>query len=56
MVEFCIDEPRNRMHYRYNGANKRCMKVTDSDWQTCSDDFQWATCASEHWSEVNCDW
>jgi len=40
MVEFCIDEGNARMHYRYNSTGKWCMKVTDSDWQTCSDDFQ----------------
>ncbi|KAK0753011.1 hypothetical protein B0T18DRAFT_385147 [Schizothecium vesticola] len=45
MVEFCIDECNARMHYCYNGAGKRCMKVTDSDWQTCSDDFQWVSSA-----------
>ncbi|KAK0753012.1 hypothetical protein B0T18DRAFT_385148 [Schizothecium vesticola] len=55
--EICVDERNERLHFYYtDGQPKRCMRVTSSEWQTCSDDFQWATCASEFWEEKPCDW
>lgn len=56
MVEWCIDTQRERGHFRYEGQGKRCMVVESSEWQRCSDDWAWATCASEVWKEVNCTW
>ncbi|KAK4031803.1 hypothetical protein C8A01DRAFT_21038 [Parachaetomium inaequale] len=57
MTEFCIDEANDRAHFRFSHqSDKRCMRVYDSEWQTCSDDFQFATCAKEYYQEVQCDW
>lgn len=39
--EICVDERNARLHFYYaDGQPKRCMRVTSSEWQTCSDDFQ----------------
>lgn len=56
MIEFCIDEKRERMHFKFQGQEKRCMKVFDSEWALCSDDNKFATCSSTSWDEVPCDW
>ncbi|KAK1834446.1 hypothetical protein QBC39DRAFT_368958 [Podospora conica] len=56
LEEFCVDTRRERGHFRYRDGPRRCMVVTSSEWQKCSDDFDWATCASEVWTEVLCSW
>jgi len=54
--EICVDVRNERLHFFYtDGQPKRCMRVTSSEWQTCTE-FQWATCASEFWEEKPCDW
>jgi len=56
MNEFCIDEKRGRMHFRFNQQNKRCMKVTSSDWELCNPDFVWSSCSTDYYTEVPCTW
>jgi len=56
MNEFCIDEKRGRMHFRFNQQNKRCMKVTSSDFEECNSGNSWATCSTDYYTEVPCTW
>ncbi|PKS05495.1 hypothetical protein jhhlp_008873 [Lomentospora prolificans] len=56
MKRLCIDQKRARGHFQFNGQGRRCMKETKSDFKTCSDDFQFASCSTSYWDEVPCTW
>jgi hypothetical protein len=56
MWSLCVDERNARAHFYFDNQPKRCMVETGNDWQTCSDDFQWATCSIIYYDEVPCTW
>ncbi|KAK4464432.1 hypothetical protein QBC42DRAFT_284416 [Cladorrhinum samala] len=56
MTQLCVDWGKSRGHFYFLGQNKRCIRETSSDFQTCSDDFGFATCSDVYWDEVPCTW
>ncbi|KAK3370614.1 hypothetical protein B0H63DRAFT_552729 [Podospora didyma] len=56
MIELCVDEGNQRAHFQFQSQGKRCMHITSSTWQTCSDDFRFATCATAVYEETPCTW
>lgn len=55
MVEYCVDDRRQRLHFRFDGQGKRCMVVTNVSPGDCGDgDF--TTCSVKSYDEVQCSW
>jgi hypothetical protein len=55
MVDFCVDWPRQRGHFRFNGQGKRCMRWTSTSQFSCNTIFgDW--CEVSMWTEVTCTW
>ncbi|KAL2070107.1 hypothetical protein VTL71DRAFT_14787 [Oculimacula yallundae] len=53
MVEFCVDNPQGRGHFRFSHQNfKRCMRLTRSTDRDCGI----AYCQNNTWEEVPCTW
>jgi len=58
LQSLCIDWQKERLHFYFPNQPKRCMKVVNSDWETCgADRFEnWTTCSIDTWDEVACTW
>ncbi len=55
MVEFCVDWPRARGHFRFNGQGKRCMRWTSTSTYPCGT-FLGDYTEVSMWTEVACTW
>lgn len=54
MIEFCVDIPKSRAHFKFNDGNdKYCLEVTKSDIKTCG---SLQTCGTMTFSPVACGW
>lgn len=52
MVEFCVDIPRNRAHFRFGNQNKRCMVLASKSSYPC----EYYYCNRAEFVEVGCSW
>lgn len=52
LEEFCIDVPRGRAHFRFQGQNKRCLFVVRTEEKPCS----FPRCITHFFEEITCSW
>ncbi|KAF2625732.1 hypothetical protein BU25DRAFT_109986 [Macroventuria anomochaeta] len=53
MQELCIDEGKQRAHFRFEGQGRRCMKLEEHQDGGCDG---WNTCATNIYTETPCTW
>jgi hypothetical protein len=54
MIEFCVDIPKSRAHFKFKGwTGKTCLHVTSSDINTCGTR---ETCGTMSFTPVKCTW
>ncbi|KAK4155838.1 hypothetical protein C8A00DRAFT_31281 [Chaetomidium leptoderma] len=54
MIEFCVDWPNARAHFKFAGwTGKSCLKETSHSWETCGD---YSDCANSYFTPVKCTW
>ena len=54
MIEFCVDIPKSRAHFKFKGwTGKSCLHVTSSDINTCGTG---ETCGTMSFTPVKCTW